>query len=318
MPARRKANPAALAPGEIAPEIIAEAPATPAPDLNAIIDEAVGGEEIPDALPAGPTTIENLDLTAEQMEAETPGRESRWPTITETRSITVPLTEEDLAGKAAEMTEIILERDRTKLRAKNAASAFKAEVEELDERLGTIAHKIDSGGDEKSVACTWVFETFGKDTEKYSRHFPEMPVTTTENGLIFHPEYKTLVRDDNGDVVETALITNHERQMDLSLLHEVPVAEVDPDAGGVDLDDGPPITDPDLTPDLFGDEGDDQPGDDEPLLTAEQKACYDLGWGAFDQDVPLEENPYLAESPRNHLWTVGWKASKDATIAPGE
>lgn len=314
MATRRKPNPAALDKDAIPEEVIAEAPA--APGMNQIIDEAIMAEYTPDP---HPTRIENLDLTAEQMEAETPGRESRWPTITETRSITVPLTEEDLAGKAAEMTEIILERDRTKLRAKNAASAFKAEVEELDERLGTIAHKIDSGGDEKSVACTWVFETFGKDTEKYSRHFPEMPVTTTENGLIFHPEYKTLVRDDNGDVVETALITNHERQMDLSLLHEVPVTEPDPDdIGGQSEDDGAadlldPVNDPDPdpTPDLFGDET------PEPL-PAGLKACYDLGYGAFDQECAEEENPYPLDSPEFNAWRDGWRDSKDATVAPGE
>jgi hypothetical protein len=321
---RKKTTPEALAPGETAPEIIAEAPAVQTSgggtDDGREIPEGIEGstpEEVPDT--GAPTTIENLDLTADQMPAEVTRRESKWPESTERRTVIVPLDEHDLAEKSKEMAEIIMERDRTKMRAKNAAAAYKAEVDELDERLGIIAVKVDGGGDEKSVECEWHYETYGYDGGKFTAAFPGMPVNFADTGLIFHPEYKTLVRLDNGEAIEVGMITTEERQMDLSLLPAQPegekfeiaeeTAEETETGDGIPDDDGAamdPITDPGHP--------DDQLDEEVKAMTPEEQACFDLGWGAWDLDAGAEENPYPEGSAQSAAWLKGWTASKEAAV----
>lgn len=282
MATKRRRNPDALAPGEIAPEIIAEAPQA----------EAATPEETSEG---SPTTIANMDLTEEQMPDNTP-TVHKWPEVTERREVVVRYSEEDRSELAGKMSKIVMERERTKLRAKNAAAAYKSEVDDLDEELSEIAKRIEAGGEERSVECKWEFETSGMDA--------------ASGGLVYHPEFKTLVRVDTGEIVTTIKITDHERQMDLALLHESPPTEGEAateDEGAADLTDdgddigaGPPISDP------FPEDGAEEKAESAP---------YFEGWEAYDNGLTRQDHPLLENWPQGHVdeWLRGWDASKAAT-----
>jgi len=280
---RRTKNPAALAPGEIPAETIAPSP-EPKPSSGQADDNA-----IPDT--GTPTTLENLDLTEEQMPAET-GRTSKWPVHTERRSVNVKFTTEERAEMADEMGKVISRREDIRAEKKNTAARHQSSIDDLDKELSDYSSRLAEGGREKMVPCTWVFECSGKD--EFGQE-------------IYHPEMKALIRDETGEVVSVAKISDHDRQMDLALLHETPPQEGEQaeseDGGALDLDldldigDGPPINDPAPEP------------DHEKI----ESPTYVNGWDAYDSGASREDCGYPEGSTEAADWLRGWDASKEAS-----
>ncbi len=143
------------------------------------------------------------DVTDEQQEArQEEASERKWPEATETRHLPREYNDNDLARMATEMSVVIKKREDTKRRAKDAASAFKAEVDGLDTELAEYATDIKEGKGTESVLCQWEYETSGRDGD---------------GAFIFHPEMKTLFRKDTGAVITVSPITDEERQMEMTL-----------------------------------------------------------------------------------------------------
>lgn len=195
---------------------------------------------------------------------------------------------------ANEMGSIISRREDTRAEAKNTAQRYKSQIDDLDGELTGYSDRLREGGREKLQHCTWVFECSGKD--EYGE-------------LIYHPEMKALFRDDNGEFVSAAKISDADRQMDLALIHEEtaePTEETEDDGAGMDE---PEETNDEPTPDPFPEGADADLAD----MTPEEHACYDTGWTAFDADAPETDNPYPEGTPAYRAWLKGWSASKEAS-----
>lgn len=304
---RRKApSTESIAPGADAPENIApanpgvhdytaEPEADPATPVNPAGDELFPETE---AVPGTPTTIENMDLTSEQQAAE-PARPAKWPSVQERRPVIVKFTTDERAAMANEMGSIISRREDTRAEAKNTAQRYKSQIDDLDEELTGYSDRLREGGREKSLPCTWVFECSGKD--EYGE-------------LIYHPEMKALFRDDNGDFVSAARISDADRQMDLALIHESAAEPTEETEDGEGEDTGnqeseEEETNDEPTPDPFPEGADADLAD----MTPEEHACYDTGWSAFDVDAPETDNPYPEGTPAYRAWLKGWSASKEAS-----
>lgn len=128
-----------------------------------------------------------------------------WPESTETKYLRCDLQPHEATAYGKEQSEIVQEIDRLENQKKASASEYKARIEEKSARARRLAGYIVSGWQEKEVKCTWHYECCGFDS------------TTKEP--IYHPEKKTLVRDDTGQAVETRDITQEERQMALPIDH---------------------------------------------------------------------------------------------------
>lgn len=126
-----------------------------------------------------------------------------WPDSTEHRSLRCDLSVQEAAVYGKEQSELIQEVERLEDQKKASASHYKSLVEEKSARARRLAGYITSGWQEKTVPCHWVFEAAGCDG--------------SDGSVIYHPEKKTLVRDDTGEVVEIREITNEERQMALPI-----------------------------------------------------------------------------------------------------
>ena len=275
----------------IAPD--ADAPENIAPANLGVHDYTAEPET--EAVPGTPTTIENMDLTSEQQAAE-PARPAKWPLVQERRPVIVKFTTDERAAMANEMGSIISRREDTRAEAKNTAQRYKSQIDDLDEELTGYSDRLREGGREKSLPCTWVFECSGKD--EYGE-------------LIYHPEMKALFRDDNGEFVSVAKISDADRQMDLALIHE-DTAEPTEETEGDGDDAGEPEeeeTNDEPTPDPFPEGADADLAD----MTPEEHACYDTGWSAFDADAPETDNPYPEGTPAYRAWLKGWSASKEAS-----
>lgn len=128
-----------------------------------------------------------------------------WPMAEEKKYLRCELDDKDrlkYCGESAALVETINQLEDQK---KASASQYKAAIEEKQARLSRISGVIRSGWEERETECQWMYETAGIDA----------------NGMpIFHPEKKTLVRNDTLTVVEIRDITSEERQMALPLEEE--------------------------------------------------------------------------------------------------
>lgn len=138
------------------------------------------------------------------VEEETPlAPKPSWPESLEHRILRCDLSEKETQLYGKEQAELHQEIDGLTEEKKSCASNYKARIEEKGARARRIGNYITSGWQEKEVNCSWVYETAGRDQ------------ATGE--MIFHPEKKSLVREDTGEVVEIREITNDERQMALPI-----------------------------------------------------------------------------------------------------
>lgn len=131
-----------------------------------------------------------------------------WPEATETRNLRCIVKPDEIQQLAREQSEIIQQVATLEDQKKASASEYKARIEEKQGRGSRIAGIIISGQTDREVKCSWRFETCGIDA--------------ASGEMIYHPEKKTLIREDTGEVVEVRDITQDERQMALPMSEEEP------------------------------------------------------------------------------------------------
>ena len=126
----------------------------------------------------------------------------RWPDSTETRNLIVKHDDHARSDIGMEMSRIKLRIVGLEDEKKGIAQSLKTQIDDLDARLEKYAHILKNGGEERPVACRWIFEVSGMDAE---------------GQWMRHPEYKCLVREDTGEVVSAVRITEQDRQANLDL-----------------------------------------------------------------------------------------------------
>ena len=165
--------------------------------------DPIDGDIIEPTIAPAPVDSSQQDITDEQQEArQEEASERKWPEATETRHLPREYNDSDLARMATEMSAVIKKREGIKRQAKDAAAAYKSEVDGLDTELAEYATDIKEGKGTETVLCQWEYETSGRDGD---------------GNFIFHPEMKTLFRIDTGAVITVSPITDEERQMEMTL-----------------------------------------------------------------------------------------------------
>ncbi len=136
----------------------------------------------------------------EMTEPEAP--KPQWPEATEKRLLRCDLKDADIKDLGKANASLGAEIDALEDRKKASSSAYKAQIEEREARRRGNENAIRSGFVERDVPCHWIFEASGLESD---------------GSPIFHPDKKTLVRDDTDEVVEIKGISEDERQMALPL-----------------------------------------------------------------------------------------------------
>jgi hypothetical protein len=131
-----------------------------------------------------------------------------WPNATENRTLRCTLSGDELGAKSNEMARTQIDLCALEEQKKVVISEYSAREKEKKARINVLAQTISSKAEERQVPCEWRFEQSGIDAARQP---------------IRHPEHKTLVRTDTGDVVEITRITDSDRQMALPLHPPEPV-----------------------------------------------------------------------------------------------
>ena len=117
----------------------------------------------------------------------------------ESRTLKVVISPREHDDNTQELARTIREVSQLEEDKKASAGNYKAKIEEKQARQSRLSRLITDKWDERSTKCHWHFESAGKNTE------------TGE--LIYHPENKTLIRDDTGEVVEVVAMTKADFEM---------------------------------------------------------------------------------------------------------
>jgi len=128
-----------------------------------------------------------------------------WPAATETREVTVSLTDEEHIQVGFDLIKQISRTTALVASKKASAKEHEAKINESKEQEAEITDAYQTGKVRRRVACTWHYQTNGRDAA---------------GSLIPHSELKTLVRDDTGATVEVVPITAEDRQLILPLGEE--------------------------------------------------------------------------------------------------
>lgn len=143
-------------------------------------------------------------ITTPLEEPQTPEQaKPHWPEAKEKRTLRCDLKPIDINELGKANAVLGSEIDRLEDSKKASQSQYKANIEEREARRRANETAIRNGWVERDVGCHWEFECAGIDS------------ATGEK--VFHPEKKTLFRDDDGTVVEIRDISEGERQMALPL-----------------------------------------------------------------------------------------------------
>ena len=201
---------------------------TPTPELS---------EGLPaDGYPEGPIQI--TDATAEAAEAGIdrftienapeagvlPGGDAEqleipFREVTCSRRLLVPLAYEEREKLILRLVHIPGELVSVEEAKKAAANRYKADLDALKEEQAKTGAIIEDGGTLEEVTCEWKFRTSGFDGD---------------GKLISHPEYKTLVRCDNGALVDVQPMTKLDYDHE-----EKPVAPPNDDLDRAPADEAP-------------------------------------------------------------------------------
>lgn len=127
-----------------------------------------------------------------------------WRRVTESRSLKVALLPEELSAHNGEIVRSISEVSIQENEKKASGQGYSHRIETLKARQQELASLIQNGFDFRTKNCVWEFETSGKDKD---------------GNFIPHPNFKTLVREDNGDVVDIVPLTesDHRQYQELPL-----------------------------------------------------------------------------------------------------
>lgn len=157
--------------------------------------------QTPESAPQAETTIENAPEQKATM----------WPEAKDKRYLRCDLKPEEINDLGKRNATLGAEIDGFKDAKTATMKQFAADIEGREAQRRSNEMSIRNGWVTRETECHWVYETSGKDS-----------VTGEFN---YHPEKKTLVRDDTGEPVEIAEITQEERQMALPMAEEQPPAE---------------------------------------------------------------------------------------------
>jgi len=146
-----------------------------------------------------------LETPAGAAPAEDAAPRLDWPASTETREVTVVLTDEEHINVGFDLIKQINRTASLVASKKASAKEYAIQIDESKEKETEISEAYLTGKARRRVSCTWHFQTNGFDSE---------------GNLIPHSELKTLVRDDTGEKVEVVPITAEDRQLILPLGEE--------------------------------------------------------------------------------------------------
>lgn len=166
-------------------EVHSEAPTnTVEPTAPADPADPAGPVEQPAGEDPSVFAVDNADMT-NAPETVTP---TAFRVVFETRDLVVKFKPSEMTELVHRLVEIPRDLERVKNEKKAAASHFKAEIDKLEEEQREVGVQVEDGGRTRAVRCKWEFKTSGMDS------------ATGE--LIPHPNKKSLVRTDTGDVIE--------------------------------------------------------------------------------------------------------------------
>lgn len=128
---------------------------------------------------------------------------SDFPERIERPFLPVQVPVEEQAKLGMELNEKLKEKTRLEAAKKSAADRYKGELAVVQEKIEELQMSMDTQTRQMPVESRWVYETNGVDpnTGDFKRD----------------PEFKTLVRLDNYEIVRIEPITEQERQMSLPL-----------------------------------------------------------------------------------------------------
>jgi hypothetical protein len=104
-----------------------------------------------------------------------------------TRTITRPLTQQEMVNTAKTLVNTMRDRERIILEKKSVMDDYKAKIEEKDEALHKLSHCINTGNIEEMVTCI-VRKNFADGVKEYIR---------------------------DGEVVDTEPLSSNDMQMDI-------------------------------------------------------------------------------------------------------
>jgi hypothetical protein len=132
-------------------------------------------------------------------------------TKTEVREFTRPLDDEELARKATEMADLIIQHASDKKTAEDESKERREELKALAERVALLAREVKEGKQIHQVDCYWRPNYVDKTMD--------------------------LVREDTGEVTESRDMTEDEKTGDLFAHGGEPAGDEDKDEedGGGDL-----------------------------------------------------------------------------------
>lgn len=137
-------------------------------------------------------------------------RQLCYPETTETRSLKVNITLDERNGYASELAKTVEDVHQLEEQKKATVSEFKSKIDSVMARQSLVSQIVRNGYEYRPVKCEWAFECAGVDS----------------NGdRIFHPEKKTLFRQDTGESVEVQTMTETDRQPLLGKVLDVPAED---------------------------------------------------------------------------------------------
>lgn len=136
------------------------------------------------------------------LQSETAPPVMHWPEATEKKYLRCELHDKERLAYCDESATLVERIEQLEDQKKASASQYKSAIEEKAARLSRVSSYIRNGWEEREVSCHWRYECSGLEPD---------------GTPIFHPEKKTLVRDDTGEAVEIREITQEERQLALPL-----------------------------------------------------------------------------------------------------
>lgn len=136
------------------------------------------------------------------LQSETAPPSFNWPESTQKKHLRCELNNIDRLAYCDESAVLVEQIEQLEDQKKASASQYKSYIEEKAARLSRVSSYVRNGWEEREVSCYWIYECSGLESD---------------GTPIYHPEKKTLVRDDTGEAVEIREITQEERQLALPL-----------------------------------------------------------------------------------------------------
>lgn len=107
------------------------------------------------------------------------------------KSLSCNLTDEELLSYSKELAKASQDKEGTDRKRKEVADDYKAQITKLDAEISILSRKIGNGYEHRDIECYWIHDwAVGR---------------------------KSLIRTDTGEIVQTAIIEESEKQNKLPL-----------------------------------------------------------------------------------------------------